>query len=90
MYIVTGRIDGVHPDLPVMRDPDGYIYVKEEVGGLLMGGFEPVAKPWAHGRHPGELRVRLLPDDWDQFQILMENALIRAARRWRPPRSRPS
>ena len=58
MYIVTGRIDGVHPDLPVLRDPDGYIYVKEEVGGLLMGGFEPVAKPWAHGRHPGEFRVR--------------------------------
>jgi glycine/D-amino acid oxidase-like deaminating enzyme len=47
MYIVTGRIEGVHPDLPVMRDPDGYIYVKEEVGGLLVGGFEPVAKPWA-------------------------------------------
>jgi hypothetical protein len=32
--------------LPVMRDPDGFIYYKEEVGGLLMGGFEPVAKPW--------------------------------------------
>ena len=46
MYIVTGRIEGVHPDLPVMRDPDGYIYFKEEVGGLVMGGFEPKAKPW--------------------------------------------
>jgi hypothetical protein len=33
-------------DLPVMRDPDGYIYFKEEVGGLVMGGFEPEAKPW--------------------------------------------
>ena len=40
-YIVTGRIDGVHPMLPVMRDPDGFIYYKEEVGGLVMGGFEP-------------------------------------------------
>src|SRR5688572_7669665 len=45
-YIVTGRIAGVHPMLPVMRDPDGYIYYKEEVGGLVMGGFEPKAKPW--------------------------------------------
>ena len=45
MYIVTGRIEGVPRDLPVLRDPDGYIYFKEEVGGLLMGGFEPVAKP---------------------------------------------
>lgn len=44
-YIVTERIPGVHPDLPVMRDPDGYIYFKEEVGGLVMGGFEPNAKP---------------------------------------------
>src|SRR6202012_191331 len=37
-YIVTERIAGVHPDLPVMRDPDGFIYFKEEVGGLVMGG----------------------------------------------------
>ncbi len=47
MYIVTGKIAGVTPDLPCLRDPDGYIYFKEEVGGLLMGGFEPKAKPWA-------------------------------------------
>src|SRR3954463_7885465 len=77
MYIVTGRIDGVHPDLPVMRDPDGYIYFKEEVGGLLMGGFEPAAKPWGMDGIPENFEFGMLPDDWDQFQILMENALIR-------------
>jgi 4-methylaminobutanoate oxidase (formaldehyde-forming) len=77
MYVVTGQIPGVHPDLPVMRDPDGYIYVKEEVGGLLVGGFEPVAKPWATDGIPEPFEFQLLPDDWDQFQILMENALIR-------------
>src|SRR3954465_15705415 len=77
MYIVTGRIDGVSPDLPVLRDPDGYIYVKEEVGGLLMGGFEPVAKPWAMGGIPENFEFGMLPGDWDQFQILMENALVR-------------
>ncbi|TMJ02699.1 MAG: FAD-dependent oxidoreductase [Alphaproteobacteria bacterium] len=77
MYIVTGRIDGVHSDLPVLRDPDGYIYVKEEVGGLLMGGFEPVAKPWGADGIPENFEFGMLPDDWDQFQILMENALIR-------------
>ena len=53
-YIVTDRIDGVHPMLPVMRDPDGFIYYKEEVGGLVMGGFEPVAKPWT--RRPDSRR----------------------------------
>ena len=78
MYIVTKRIAGVVPDLPCLRDPDGYIYFKEEVGGLLMGGFEPVAKPW-HQAHdiPKDFEFQLLPDDWDQFAILMENALIR-------------
>lgn len=77
MYIVTGRIDGVHPDLPVMRDPDGYIYFKEEVGGLVMGGFEPEAKPWGMAGIPDDFEFALLPDDWDQFEILMQNALER-------------
>ncbi|TAM97964.1 MAG: FAD-dependent oxidoreductase [Rhizobiaceae bacterium] len=77
MYIVTGRIDGVHPDLPVMRDPDGYIYFKEEVGGLVMGGFEPQAKPWGMDGIPDDFEFALLPDDWDQFEILMRNALVR-------------
>ncbi|MGH7353442.1 MAG: NAD(P)/FAD-dependent oxidoreductase, partial [Candidatus Rokuibacteriota bacterium] len=45
MYMVTGPIPGVTPDLAVMRDHDGQVYFKEEVGGLVMGGFEPVAKP---------------------------------------------
>jgi heterotetrameric sarcosine oxidase gamma subunit len=77
MYIVTGRIEGVHPDLPVMRDPDGYIYFKEEVGGLVMGGFEPEAKPWGMAGIPDDFEFALLPDDWDQFEILMQNALER-------------
>jgi sarcosine dehydrogenase len=77
MYVVTGRVDGVHPNLPVLRDPDGYIYVKEEVGGLLVGGFEPVAKPWGMDGIPENFEFGMLPDDWDQFEVLMENALIR-------------
>ncbi|MEZ2330230.1 FAD-dependent oxidoreductase [Mesorhizobium sp. RCC_202] len=77
MYIVTGKVEGVHTDLPVMRDPDGYIYFKEEVGGLVMGGFEPQAKPWGMDGIPDDFEFALLPDDWDQFEILMENALIR-------------
>ena len=77
MYIVTGRIEGVHPDLPVMRDPDGFIYFKEEVGGLVMGGFEPEAKPWGMNGIPDDFEFALLEDDWDQFEPLMQNALIR-------------
>ena len=77
MYIVTEKMEGVPRDLPVMRDPDGYIYFKEEVGGLLMGGFEPEAKPWNKDIIPDDFEFGMLPDDWDQFQILMDNALIR-------------
>jgi 4-methylaminobutanoate oxidase (formaldehyde-forming) len=76
-YIVTEAIEGVTPDLPVIRDPDGYIYYKEEVGGLVMGGFEPVAKPWDVDRIPERFEFQLLPEDWDQFEVLMRSALHR-------------
>lgn len=76
-YIVTERVEGVHPMLPVMRDPDGFIYYKEEVGGLLMGGFEPQAKPWRVDPIPADFRFQLLGEDWDQFEPLMKAALHR-------------
>ncbi len=76
-YIVTGKIDGVHPMLPVMRDPDGFIYYKEEVGGLVMGGFEPVAKPWRVDPIPASFQFQLLDEDWDQFEPLMKSAIHR-------------
>ncbi len=76
-YIVTGPIEGVHPMLPVMRDPDGFIYYKEEVGGLVMGGFEPQAKPWKVDPIPSSFQFQLLDEDWDQFEVLMTNAIHR-------------
>jgi glycine cleavage system aminomethyltransferase T/glycine/D-amino acid oxidase-like deaminating enzyme len=76
-YIVTRKIPGVTPDLPVLRDPDGYIYYKEEVGGLVMGGFEPEAKPWGMNGIPENFEFQLLPEDWDHFETLMQNALHR-------------
>ena len=76
-YIVTARIDNVHPMLPVMRDPDGFIYYKEEVGGLLMGGFEPKAKPWTVDPIPSTFQFQLLDEDWEQFEPLMAAAIHR-------------
>jgi len=77
-YVVSEQIDGVHPDLPILRDPDGYTYFKEEVGGLVIGGFEPEAKPWvAPDRLPYPFEFQLLDEDWDHFAILMESALLR-------------
>jgi glycine cleavage system T protein len=76
-YIVTEPMTGVARDLPVLRDTDGYIYVREEVGGLLMGGFEPVAKPWGMEGIPADFKFSLLAEDWDHFRVLMEQACIR-------------
>src|SRR5579863_7527054 len=77
-YVVTEQIDGVHRDLPILRDPDGYTYFKEEVGGLVVGGFEPNAKPWVPpDALPYPFEFQLLPEDWDHFSVLMESALLR-------------
>jgi len=77
-YVVTDQIDGVHRDLPVLRDPDGYTYFKEEVGGLVVGGFEPDAKPWvAPDAIPHPFEFQLLAEDWDHFSVLMDSALLR-------------
>lgn len=77
-YVVTEAVQGVHPDLPILRDPDGYTYFKEEVGGLVIGGFEPEAKPWVGpDLIPYPFEFQLLDEDWDHFQILMDNALLR-------------
>jgi heterotetrameric sarcosine oxidase gamma subunit len=77
-YVVTDQIDGVHPDLPVLRDPDGYTYFKEEVGGLVVGGFEPTAKPWVSPDElPYPFEFQLLEEDWDHFSVLMDSALHR-------------
>jgi len=77
-YVVTEAIAGVRPDLPILRDPDGYTYVKEEVGGLVVGGFEPKAKPWvAPNALPYPFEFQLLEEDWDHFSVLMESAVHR-------------
>ncbi len=77
-YVVTEQIEGVHRMLPILRDPDGYTYMKEEVGGLVVGGFEPVAKPWVSpDQIPYPFEFQLLDEDWDHFSILMESALHR-------------
>ena len=76
-YLVTKAIAGVSSDMPVIRDPDGYLYYKEEVGGLVMGGFEPKAKPWNVDPIPDGFEFQLLPEDWDHFEILMRNAIHR-------------
>jgi 4-methylaminobutanoate oxidase (formaldehyde-forming) len=77
-YVVTDAVEGTRPDLPVLRDPDGWTYFKEEVGGLVVGGFEPEAKPWvAPDAIPYPFEFQLLEEDWEHFSVLMEQAVQR-------------
>jgi len=76
-YMVTEPIKGVARDLPTLRDPDRLIYFKEEVGGLVMGGYEPDPIAWALDGIPETFSFALLDSDWDHFERLMQQALIR-------------
>ncbi len=76
-YLVTEPIAGVPRDLPTLRDPDRLIYFKEEVGGLVMGGYEPNPIPWALTGIPEGFHFALLDSDQDHFEPLMTEALAR-------------
>ena len=76
-YIVTEPIAGVPRNLPTLRDPDRLIYFKEEVGGLVMGGYEPNPVPWAENGIPEGFEFQLLGENWDHFEQHMTQALAR-------------
>ena len=76
-YIITEKIDGLSPDTVSVRDPDRRTYFKEEVGGLVTGGYEPDPVPWSVDDIPDDWQFRLFDDDWDHFEQHMVNAIAR-------------
>ena len=76
-YMISEPIEGVARNLPTLRDPDRLIYFKEEVGGLVMGGYEPNPIPWAVDGLPEGFHFTLLDPDWGHFEPMMEQALQR-------------
>ncbi|GAB1364950.1 FAD-dependent oxidoreductase [Rhodobacter sp.] len=76
-YMITERIEGVTPGLPTLRDPDRLTYWKEEVGGLVWGGYEPNPKMWATGGIPEGFHFETLTPDWEHYEQFMENAIAR-------------
>jgi glycine cleavage system aminomethyltransferase T/glycine/D-amino acid oxidase-like deaminating enzyme len=76
-YIVTEPIPGLPRDLPVLRVPDECAYIKEDAGKILLGAFEPVAKPWGMGGIPDDFAFTTLPDDLDHFEPILEAATRR-------------
>ncbi len=75
-YIVSEPIDGLSR-LPVLRVPDECSYYKEDAGKILLGAFEPVAKPWGLDGIPEDFEFGQLPEDIDHFEPILESAVNR-------------
>ena len=76
-YVVTDPMEGMHPDLPVMRDMDHCAYYKEDAGKLLLGAFERRAKPWGLDGIPEDFAFGELPEDFDHFAPILDDAMKR-------------
>ncbi len=76
-YVITEKIDGLAKDAPTIRDPDRRTYFKEEVGGLVFGGYEPNPISWDVSEVPNTFEFQLFDDDFDHFEQHMGEALGR-------------
>jgi heterotetrameric sarcosine oxidase gamma subunit len=76
-YVVTEPVAGLSRNAPVLRVPDECSYFKEDAGKLLVGFFEPKAKPWAIDGVPTDFEFGTLPDDWDHIAPELEKAMTR-------------
>jgi glycine cleavage system aminomethyltransferase T/glycine/D-amino acid oxidase-like deaminating enzyme len=76
-YMLTKPIDGIDRHFPTLSDQDGYLYIRDEVGGILAGCFEPNAKALPLENLPKDFSFDLLNEDWDHFEPMMLNAIHR-------------
>jgi 4-methylaminobutanoate oxidase (formaldehyde-forming) len=75
-YLITRPI-GVPLDVPTLRDPSLLVYFRGESGGLVMGGYERRPAAWGLEGIPADFNGKLLPEDWERFDELMTNAVVR-------------
>lgn len=76
-YIVTEAIPDLPSNLPVLRVPDECAYYKEDAGKILLGAFEPVAKPWGMNGISDDFCFDQLPEDFDHFEPILSAAVNR-------------
>ena len=75
-YLVTEPIQGLG-HLPVLRVPDECAYYKSDAGKMMLGAFEPKAKPWGMGGIPEDFCFDALPEDFEHFEPILEMATRR-------------
>jgi 4-methylaminobutanoate oxidase (formaldehyde-forming) len=76
-YLITEQMPGMDASLPVIEDPASYGYYREEVGGLMIGLFEPVCAPWNLRAIPGDFSFGEIEPDWDRMGPYVEKAMGR-------------
>jgi len=76
-YIVTEPVAGMPSNLPVLRIPDECAYYKEDAGKILMGCFEPIAKPWGMHGISEDFCFDTLPEDYEHFEPILDLAVRR-------------
>ncbi len=78
-YIITEPMKDLPQNLPVLRDYNACLYLKEDAGKMLVGIFEPGAKPAFKdtGRVPEDFSFGEFPDDFDHFEPYLEKSFHR-------------
>jgi heterotetrameric sarcosine oxidase gamma subunit len=76
-YLISEPVAGVHPMLPILRDPGNSAYIREEAGKIMVGLFEAQAKPWGTNGIPEDFRFGDIPPDWDRMYPHIEKAMRR-------------
>lgn len=76
-YLLTNPVEGIEGNLPTLSDHDSHLYIRDDSGGLLVGCFEPVGKAIDPEKIGEDFAFQLLPEDWDHFEPMLENAVHR-------------
>lgn len=76
-YVLFESVAGLFPDLPVLRDYDACTYFKYDAGKLLVGAFEPTARPWGMNGIPEDFCFDEIAGDFDHFEPVLHAAMAR-------------
>jgi len=76
-YLISEAIEGAHQMLPILRDPGNSAYIREEAGKIMVGFFEPVAKPWGMQGISEDFCFNDIQADWDRMMPVIEKSLKR-------------
>ena len=76
-YVLFESVEGLHPELPVLRDYDSCAYYKYDAGKLLVGAFEPNSRPWGMDGIPDDFCFDEIAGDFEHFEPVLHDAMHR-------------